>query len=190
MTIHRLRTVFLAAVLVLALCAPLETLQVRGAAAATTLKFDGSTPTRTQGIVALAAILTGPDRKPLSKRPVNFYEHVDLMGPREALIGTAETDSTGTATVSYQPSNDGAQTITVRFPGDTAYAASEASDTIQISGAVPPYAPLAEPLAVPAWLLPRAMGLLIVLTWLILFGVFITTALGIRRLGRGTNANA
>ena len=184
MTLYRLRPALLAAALMLALCTPLAILPVRAAGAATTLKFDGATPTRTKGIVTLAAILTGPDRKPLSKRPINFYEQVDMLGPREALIGSFETDSTGRAELDYQPADSANRTIIVRFAGDPNYAASEAHGTVQVTDAVPLYAPAAEPLATPAWLLPRVMGMMVVLMWLLLFGVFVTTARRIRRVGR------
>lgn len=190
MTTRHSRPILLAVIIVLALCAQLGMLQVRGAGAATTLKFGGATTTKTKGIIVLRATLVGIDGKPISKRPINFYEQVELMGTRQALVGSAETDSTGTATLSYHPAEDGQQTIIVRFPGDEGNAASEARGVITVSGAVPLYAPAGEPLASPARWLPRILGMLIAATWLILIGVFFITTWGVRRMGRKATAGA
>lgn len=184
MTIHRLRTVFFAAVLVLAVFTPLQMLSVRGAAVATSLKFSGATTTKTAGIMALRATLTSADGKPVNKRTIDFYQQVQLMGTREAMIGSAETDSTGTATLSYHPAENGQQTIIVRFAGSDTFAASEGRGAITVAGAIPLYVPPSAPLATPAQWLPRILGMLIIATWLILFGVFFVTTRGVSRLGK------
>ena len=47
-------------------------------------------PTRTNkpGQLVLSATLVGPGGKLLSDQQVQFYQRVDLFGPREALLGS------------------------------------------------------------------------------------------------------
>jgi hypothetical protein len=187
MTIQRFRPAVLVAIVVLALYPAIGVMRAQEIAAKgapTTLQFDGATRTRTKGFLELSATLTDANHKGISKRVISFYQQVDLLGTRDALLGTAETDSTGSAALTYQPAEEGQQTIIVRFAGDDTYAASEASDTIQVTNAVPPYAPTPEPLAGPARWLPRVLGLLVISVWLLLFGVFAVTAWGIKKVGR------
>src|SRR6185437_10518477 len=49
------------------------------------------------GQYLLTATLTTQDGKPINNVTVSFYEQAQLFGTREALLGTAITDSTGSA---------------------------------------------------------------------------------------------
>jgi hypothetical protein len=134
-----------------------------------------------KGVLSLSAKLTGPDGKPLSGQEIDFYVPVELFGSREAFIGSATTDSTGLATLGYQPAQTGRQTIVARFTGAGSYAASDASREIQVNEAVPvlkdeplPFVGLRE------WL-PLALLALVLGVWGVLLGVFLGTVRGIRR---------
>ncbi|MFN8633728.1 MAG: hypothetical protein U0893_07745 [Chloroflexota bacterium] len=146
----------------------------------TTVTFGASAPTSVKGQLALSAKLAGADGKPVSGQAIDFYVPVELFGRRDAFVGVATTDSTGLATVSYQPSQAGRQTIVARFAGSDTYAASEARAEIQVGEVVPPI--VAEPLpfaTVREWI-PLGMLALVILVWAVLLGVFASTVRAIR----------
>jgi len=150
-------------------------------AAPTVVTLGPAAPTSAKGMLALRAKLTTGDGNPLSGQEIRFYVPVELFGNRNALIGTATTDSTGLATLAYQPAQVGRQTIVARFSGGAAYVASEASGEIQVSDVVPTLK--AEPLpftGLREWL-PLGMLALVILVWGVLIGVFAGTVAGIRR---------
>ena len=129
--------------------------------------------------VVTAAVMTA-DGKSVNNHPVNFYEKVDFVGARDALIGTATTDSTGTAAIAYQPARNGDDVIVARVAPNNDYAASEGSATLTVADAVPPYQEQPTPLASVGEWLAVAFGVLVASTWAILLGVFARSALGIR----------
>lgn len=136
-----------------------------------------------KGQLLLSATLATVDGKPLSDRRVDFYLPVELFGAREATLGSATTDSTGVAYLLYLPAQLGPQTVKASFPGADGYANSVASQTIQVTDVETPFEPEPLPLASVRQWLPIGVGLLVVSTWVVLLGVFLRTALGIRALG-------
>lgn len=147
---------------------------------ATRLKLDGATKIRAPGRVALNATLLTADGKPVSERSVDFFEEVAFMGLREMHLGSATTDSTGAAALSYQPARDGRRTINVRFFGDEKYAPSDASSWIEISEVVAPFHLEPLPFAALREWLPLGVGALVLGTWAVLLGAFVATVLGIK----------
>jgi hypothetical protein len=134
----------------------------------------------TKGHLTLRVTLTDGGGAPLNDRSISFYEQTNAFGQRDALLGTAVTDSSGYAAIDYQPAEAGSQLIKVRFLGDDQLAASDASSTIQVRDLVPPYSPEPLPLAtVRAWL-PLGLASLVLATWAVLIGVSLRTILGIR----------
>ena len=118
---------------------------------------------------------------PLGNEPVEFDIAANFFGDRQVNLGTAPTDATGTATLVYQPSWDGAQVITAHFKGDGPHAQADITKTINFSGPVPQYAPEPVGLApVRQWVTP-VVGIGIVIFWTILLFVGLRTLLGIYR---------
>jgi len=159
---------------------------VEGAAADTpsgatvNLKLNSPTVATANTKLTLTVTLAGPDGKPLSNRSVDFYQQVQLLGTREAYLGSALTDSTGTATLAYQPAESGKQTIAARFAGEEGYAQGEAVSTIDVTrtAALFPAEPLPL-LPLGRWLI-YGVGLLVLATWVVLLSLLAGTALGIR----------
>jgi hypothetical protein len=149
-----------------------------------TLKLNTPTRTSAAGQLALSATLTTSAGKPLNDRAVDFYQKAELFGPRDAFIGTAETDGTGVAVLLYEPALRGRQTILARFAGATGYAAAETTVVIDVRDAIDGYEPEPLPLAGLRDRLPLIFGGVVFLVWAILFGVLITTARGIKLAGQ------
>lgn len=133
-----------------------------------------------KGHLTVSATLTTQAGKALSGELINFYQQTDLFGPRDALLGTATTDSSGYAAIDYQPAQTGSQVIKVRFSGDVHTAAADASRTIQVRDVIPPYTPDPLPLAQIRQWLPLGLASLVLGTWAVLLGVSLRTVLGIR----------
>ena len=118
---------------------------------------------------------------PLGNEPVEFDIAANFFGDRQVNLGIVQTDATGTATLAYQPSWDGAQVITAHFKGDGPHSQADITKTINFSGPIPQYAP--EPVGlvpVRQWVTP-AIGLGIAIFWAILLFVGLRTLLGIYR---------
>ncbi len=62
-----------------------------------------SATTKTQGRLALYATLATADGQPVSDRTINFYEQVQFLGDRRAYLGSASTDASGQAILTYEP---------------------------------------------------------------------------------------
>ncbi len=133
-----------------------------------------------KGHLTLRATLSDQAGKPVTGRLVSFYEHVQLFGGRDALLGSATTDSTGYTAIDYQPVETGPQTIKVQFNGDDELAASEASSNITVTDATPVYWPEPLPLAEVRQWLPFGLASLVLATWAVLLGVSLRTIRGIR----------
>jgi hypothetical protein len=136
-----------------------------------------------RGHLTLKATLVNGEGKAIGERRVNFYEHVTVFGDRDALLGTATTDSTGYAAIDYQPAELGAQTIIARFGGDEQYAAVQVESRLEVREVVPLYTPAPLPLASVRQWLPLGLGSLVVATWAALIGVTIRAIVGVRNAG-------
>lgn len=161
--------------------------EAAGAAApmATTLKLDAGPRmdkgVRVKGQLILSATLTSADGKPLSDRSVTYYQAVDLFGSRDALLGSATTDSTGNATLLFIPAQPGSTKLKARFEGNPQFKRAEAEEVEQVSDAVVPFRQQAPPLAVVATWASYGVGVLAFAAWAVLLGVLLRTAVGIRR---------
>ena len=133
-----------------------------------------------KGHLTLRATLSTEAGKPVTGKLVSFYEHVQLFGGREALLGSATTDSTGYAAIDYQPVETGSEAITVQFGGDDELAASHATSNINVTDATPVYSPEPLPLASVRQWLPLGLASLVLATWAVLLGVSLRTIRGIR----------
>jgi hypothetical protein len=133
-----------------------------------------------KGWVLLKAQLKTTDGKPVSNRSVEFYQQVELLGPREAHLGTAMTDSTGVASLLFQAAQTGQHTVKLSFAGAEGYAASTGSGTFEVGAITPPFEPEPLPLAAVRGWLPIVLGGLVLAAWLVLLVVFLNTTLGIR----------
>ena len=151
------------------------------AATPTTLTLGPAAPTRIKGQLSLSAKLTTQDSKPVSGQEIDFFVPVELFGSRDAFIGSATTDSTGQASLGYQPAQLGQQTIVARFTGGASYAASEARADIQVNETVPAIKTEPLPFAGLRDGLPIILVALVVVVWGVLLGVFLGTVRGIRR---------
>ena len=80
------------------------------------------------GYVVEAQVL-GKDGSAVNEVAVRFYDVVDLLGPREMLIGTEPTDGQGRATLTYMPAEAGAHTVIARYVARSA--PGEARTTFQ-----------------------------------------------------------
>jgi hypothetical protein len=147
---------------------------------ATSITFGGASPTRVKGQVALSATLKADDGKPLSNRSIDFYESVQLLGARDSYLGAALTDSTGTATLGYEPASVGARAIRASFAGEEGLAKSETSGQVTISQTRPLFTEDPLPFAVVGQLLPYALGAVVLAVWALLAFVLVRTASGIR----------
>jgi hypothetical protein len=132
----------------------------------------------------LRATLVTADGKALGEQSIAFYQAVELFGRRDALLGTAITDSTGYAAIDYQPAETGTQTIKARFGGNAQNARVEASSTFEVREAAPIYSEEPLPLASVRQWLPLVLASLVLGTWAVLFGVSARTVVGIRSAGR------
>ncbi|MFN8524164.1 MAG: hypothetical protein U0821_13780 [Chloroflexota bacterium] len=153
------------------------------AGAPSKLQLAPAQPSSAKGRLTLAATLTTAEGKPLSNQSVDFYQHVDLLGPRESYLGSGTTDSTGRAAVSYQPSQKGQQKITARFHGAEGLAGTSASGEIQVSDVVSPFPEERLPFAPIRGLISIGIAALTLGFWVVLIGVLLSTVLGIRAAG-------
>ncbi len=144
------------------------------------LKVIGASPGRAKGQLTISATLTAPDGKPLGGREVSFYQRVDILGPREASLGTATTDSTGTASLAYQPAQAGKQTIGARYAGGEGFGKAEAAATIDVAQAAELYPAEPAPFGLVGEWLPYALGATVLAVWGVLLAVLVGTVLKLR----------
>jgi hypothetical protein len=69
--------------------------------------------------IALKAKMTMEDGYPLSERTIYFIETLDFFEKSQVTIGTATTNATGLATITYETELMGEHVITARFSGDS-----------------------------------------------------------------------
>lgn len=133
--------------------------------------------------VAVSAQLTD-NGKPLGNEPVEFDLTANFFGDQQVNLGTMQTDATGTATFTFQPTTDGDYNITAHFRGDSTHPQVEVTRTITYSGPVSPYQPEAVGLtAVRQWITPivyTGVGIF----WLLLLAIAFRTLRGIYSAGK------
>ncbi|MCK5577264.1 MAG: Ig-like domain repeat protein [Dehalococcoidales bacterium] len=68
--------------------------------------------------IALKAKITMEDGYPLSERTISFIETLDFFEKSQVTLGTATTNATGLATITYETRLMGEHVITAKFSGD------------------------------------------------------------------------
>jgi hypothetical protein len=164
--------------------------QVSSTAAATKLQVTSQPMTDPNGRpmpgrLLLIGRLTTADGQPVSNQAVLFYQVVDFFGPRDADLGTATTDSTGTAVVVFQPAQSGPQAIKAYFVGSTAYQAALTELTVTVATVVPPFESAPPPLALLRPWVPIGLGGLMLATWVTLLAVLVITMVRIASAAKG-----
>ncbi len=87
--------------------------------------------------VTLSALLTSAEGTPARAEPVVFYEMSSVFGERLENLGTSMTDSTGAASLPFEPTWPGEHTIVARFGGDGDFA--PAQSTFRFTSDAPPH---------------------------------------------------
>ncbi len=150
---------------------------------ATVLRLGQPTRTNVRGRYVLSATLIGPGGKLVADREVSFYRHVDLMGPRDALLGSATTDSSGTAVLAYEPAVAGSQVLSARFAGAEGLPKAEASLVANVDDVFASYEQEPLPFAsLRPWVLYLVTGA-VVGVWVVLLTVLGTALSRIWALG-------
>jgi len=133
------------------------------------------------GQYLVVATLKTADGTAVENQPVSFYEQVQFIGQmRDALIGTATTDSTGTAVVAYQPVQTGVHTLVAHSAASAQYAQSATTSTLQVSQVVSPFPAVIEPLASVRAALTIGVALVVIVVWAFLIGLAVRAITGIR----------
>jgi hypothetical protein len=188
---NRLRWVILPVILGSALMSLPDVRQASAAEEAQTTKLEASSfpmmdeeGDEVPGKFWIMVTLTTEDGRYVGNRTLSIVEPIDFFGRREAILGTAVTDGTGVATVTYQPSDASEHTVVVRFSGDKEYAASKAELVIDVAEAISPFPEEDTPLASVGTGLAVFLGFLGVAFWAVLLGVLSRTAWRIKRAAR------
>ncbi|HEX5417263.1 MAG TPA: hypothetical protein VFZ25_16485 [Chloroflexota bacterium] len=137
-----------------------------------------------KGQYLITATLTA-NGQPINQAALAFREHVDFFGPRDADLGTVLTDSTGSAVIFYQPADNGPKKISAQFAGSQTYAATSGSATIDARDVTPLFTSHPEPLASVGKWLSVSLGILGVVFWAVVLGIFIRAIGRIRAAARG-----
>jgi hypothetical protein len=159
------------------------------AGAPTKLTLDGNQRVDSKGAKAagqylLTATLTSADGKPLGNREVQYFETASLFGNRDAFVGVALTDTSGTAVLLYQPAATGGQQLKAQFAGDSQGAGSQAAFTLNVSSAVAPFQPAPLPLGGVASVLTVGVCTVAVTVWGVLLWVLLHSVASIRKAAR------
>jgi hypothetical protein len=164
--------------------------QVSPAAQATRLQLTSQPMTDPNGRplpgrLLLIGRLTTADGQPVGNQAVLFYQVVEFFGPRDADLGTATTDSTGTAVVVFQPAQPGSQPIKAYFVGSAAYQPAVTELTVTVATVVPPFESAPPPLALLRPWVPIGLGGLMLATWVTLLAVLVMTMVRITTAAKG-----
>ena len=135
------------------------------------------------GYVVGAEVRT-PDGTPAGDATVSFYEAVDFFGPREELLGTATTDSSGSASFTYLPATTGSHRIVARSSGIAKVASGQASETFTAAIAAPAYRDHVPAITAFYNLVPYGVGVVVLAVWLLIAFALIGTARGVARGAR------
>ncbi len=137
-----------------------------------------------KGQLLIVANLTAADGTPIGNETITFFESVNFAGAdRDALLGTAVTDSTGVAAIFYQPAQIGKHTLVAQFAGNTSAAKADTTSAIQVTDVAPLYPAVTVPLASVRHWLSISVLLIVVAVWVFLVGLVLRVVFGIRSAG-------
>lgn len=139
----------------------------------------------------IAARLTDASGDPISGAQIRFAVQVDILGTRNAVLGTAETDATGVALMPLTPRR-AEYTVKATFEGSEVAAPAETVMPItfpddkvqQIEIVAPPSA-----LGSLETVMPRAMGIVVALLWVFFAGAVVYVVRTLHRAPEPTNAS-
>lgn len=116
---------------------------------------------------------------PIGGCTVRFDAKIELLGVRTVELGTARTDSSGTATLTYRPTWTGTHRIVALAPFDDGTVVSTEA-VIEVTGAAPAATPAARLPVIGSWAGPMA-ALVLAVVWGLLAVVVVRVVLGISR---------
>ncbi|HSO28684.1 MAG TPA: hypothetical protein VLS28_02165 [Candidatus Sulfomarinibacteraceae bacterium] len=164
-----------AALLVLALGPVLP-----AAASHANAEFSLSAQPMAEGAWLLEARLRDRSSGAIGRHLVRFSATVEFLGVRPVLLGTGETDTSGTARFTYRPTWNGLHRIVARTSFDDGTAVSNEA-VLEVADAVSPLAPPPARLTVVgAWAGPVAAGIALSVSGLLVL-VLLRVVLGISR---------
>lgn len=142
---------------------------------------------KVKGQLLIVANLTAADGKPLGNETITFFERVNFAGAdREAMLGTAVTDSSGVAAIVYLPAQVGKHTLAAQFAGDATAAQANTTSTVQVSDVTPLFPATTVPLASVRHWLSISVLIIVVAVWVFLASLVLRVVFGIRSAGAVT----
>lgn len=134
-----------------------------------------------QGRVILNAQVNSSEGRPVSNHKVQFFVQTSFFGQRAVLLGEGITDTTGSATVSFEPTWVGQHQFTASFVGGEGYDPASGEAAFDVSSIRSPQPAEAAGLQ----LIRQATGLVALLVtagvWAILLLIVLRVGLGLRR---------
>lgn len=150
------------------------------------LSYEIRTDRQGKQLLVLVATLKRADGYPLSERQVSFFESVDLFGPARITLGSATTSALGIAPFLYETRQPGEHKFTVLYGGDETAEFVMKDVTLDLQD-LPVLAPLEKPVGMETinyWAM-IAVGVVVLVVWSLLAGVFLGTIRGITRGSKG-----
>lgn len=144
------------------------------------VKITLTTAPQKDGKVAVTAIATKPDSSSASDLALNFVVVPEFFGKKRPVsIGSAKTDTTGTAGISYTPTWDGPHHFEASSDRSAAYAPAQAAVDVQLKAATAPYK--SAPPALASLRRSALLGALVVTVgvWLLLIMVVVRVITGL-----------
>lgn len=132
------------------------------------------------GAWAIEARVRDASVGPIGSQTVRFSATIEFLGVRRVDIGSARTDTSGTATLTYRPTWDGSHRIAARAPFDDGTIVSN-EVVVEVTGAAPPLSTSGGRLATfGAWAGPAA-ALVVAAIWGLLALILVRVVVGISK---------
>ncbi|GEM_PF-6240370 len=146
-----------------------------------------TTTTAPQGRVLLAAQLTGVDGRPISNQDLLFYVRTSFFGDRMMYLGSSQTDTSGAASIMFEPTWTGTHQFQVSFDGSSGYQPATSDATFDVARVAPQSRPGEAP-GIPSirWVTGLLGLAATAAVWLVLLSVVLRVGLGVR-LHRGSS---
>lgn len=133
------------------------------------------------GAWQLQARVVDASGQPIGGQDVLFTVAVDFLGSRNIVLGSAQTDVAGKATLRYRPTWNGLHALAAQAVDADGTVSVTGQSSIQVDGVDPPVA--RDPQSLPtmrAWAVPVA-ALVVAAVWLLLGFLFVAAVIGVRR---------
>ncbi|RJO61378.1 MAG: Ig-like domain repeat protein [Dehalococcoidia bacterium] len=151
-----------------------------------TLTYEVQTDRQGKESLVLLAKLKRADGYPLSQREILYFENTDLYGSARISIGSATTSAVGVAALKYETRQAGEHQFTALYGGDetTEFAIVNATLDLQNLPALDPLEKLVGMEKISYWSM-LGVGVVVLVVWSLLAGVFFGTIAGIRKGSKG-----